>query len=281
MSQNLAKFTLAALLLLAVVLVYDAPAINSASYRFSFSFPFSNTNNETTSATLTKDASTIVSGAAASVVYVNGYKNMPEYRLQYRKVGNYLQLIEVPSGVSSIQEVTSGSGFFITADGYILTNKHVVADQTMTYKVNYDGKTDVDADVVYRDPNTDLAIVKINGSGFPVLGLGDSSNLKLGEDVVAVGNPYGEYTDYGTQGFITGMSKSLKLSGLEGNEKLTGMVQSTTKLYPGDSGGPLLNLQNQVVAVNTATSVGHRISVSYSIPINTAKNAIANAGIEI
>ncbi len=253
-------------------------------FRFSFNqYPYKNQTavNSNSSTNLNADAQKVVSQASPAVVYVNAYKDMPAYSLQYSRSGRDLHVMQTQTGTSN-QETSSGSGFFITASGYILTNKHVVSDTGATYMVSYNNNSaQAPATVVYRDPNNDLAIVKIDGSNFPIIPLGDSSSLAVGQGVVSIGNALGEITNYATYGDVINLNQNITVEGDSGtSETLQGVIQTNAKLYPGDSGGPLLNTSGQAVGLNTATVMGGRkFSASFYIPINAAKNAIASAGI--
>ena len=236
-----------------------------------------------TGATLTSDGQTVATQASPAVVYINAYQNVPTYDITYTQDGDQLFMTKTQTGTAS-QEVSSGSGFFITANGYILTNNHVVADTTATYQVSYSNNmAQAVANVVYRDPADDLAIVKIDGSNFPTLSLGDSSGLTVGQTVISIGNALGRFTNYTTEGVITALDQTVTVNGDNGDsETLTNAIQTNARLYPGDSGGPLLNTSGQVIGLNTATMMGgRRYSLGYCIPINAAKAAIAAAGITL
>lgn len=170
------------------------------------------------------------------------------------------------------QKVGAGTGFLITANGYILTNKHVVADDAAEYTaLTADGKQYA-AKVVYKDPNNDIAVVKIEGSGFATASFGDSSALKLGQTVVAIGNALGEYNNSVSTGIISGLDRTIRASTSGGadTETLSGVIQTDAAINPGNSGGPLLDLQGRVVGVNVATVLGSS-NISFSIPVNTVK----------
>lgn len=251
----------------------NSSTIQTRFHLFQLNFPTFSTT--TTTAPSQSDVIAAVNQASPAVVYVNGYKSVPNHIFQYNFYSRSLSL----SGTSA-QEITSGSGFFFNSSGFILTNKHVVSDTTATYKVNYNGK-DFQAQIVYRDPTNDLAIVKIDGSNYPTIKLGDSSQLSMGQNVIAIGNALGQFTNMSSQGVVTSLSANIVVNGEGGaSEKLKGLVRSSVKLYPGDSGGPLLNLDGQAVAINTATTV-NGTSTGYSIPINTAKDTILKAGLKV
>ncbi len=170
-----------------------------------------------------------------------------------------------------------GSGFIISSDGLVVTNKHVVSDSEASYRIiTKDDKT-FEVKKIYRDPTNDLAILKIEGSGFKTMELGDSSKLKLGQFVVAIGTALGEFRYTVTTGVVSGLGRSISAgSPLEGAlERLDNVIQTDAAINPGNSGGPLLNSIGQVIGVNTAISTEGQ-NIGFAIPINVVKEAIDN-----
>ncbi|HEX3043844.1 MAG TPA: trypsin-like peptidase domain-containing protein [Bacillota bacterium] len=157
----------------------------------------------------------------------------------------------------------AGSGFIIRPDGYILTNEHVVRD-AQTLKVTLYGGKKFDGKVVGSDPQTDLAVVKINAKNLPVVEMGDSSQLTPGQWVVAIGNPYGLH-DTVTAGIISALGRSLEDPNQQGN-----LIQTDAAINPGNSGGPLVDLSGQVIGINEAI-VANAQGLGFAIPINLAK----------
>ncbi|MFH1193275.1 MAG: trypsin-like peptidase domain-containing protein [Candidatus Jorgensenbacteria bacterium] len=172
------------------------------------------------------------------------------------------------------QEVGGGTGFFVSSDGLIATNKHVVADTKADYTVlTNDGKKH-DAKVLARDPVNDLALIKIDGSGFKAAVLGNSDSVKLGQTAIAIGNALGEFRNTVSVGVISGLARTVTASGGDfGTETIQGVMQTDAAINPGNSGGPLLNLKGEVIAINTAMASGAQ-SIGFAIPINQAKRAI-------
>ncbi|GAB4219982.1 MAG: trypsin-like peptidase domain-containing protein [Candidatus Microgenomates bacterium] len=172
-------------------------------------------------------------------------------------------------------EKNIGSGFIVSKDGLIITNKHVVSDQDVSYQVlTNDGKK-YNVEKIYRDPLNDLAILKINGNNFKPLELGDSNNLKLGQLVIAIGTPLGEFTNTVTSGIISGLGRGITAgSPFEGFvEKLDNVIQTDAAINPGNSGGPLLNSKGQVIGVNTAIAQEGQ-NIGFAIPVNVVKNLL-------
>jgi len=169
----------------------------------------------------------------------------------------------------------AGTGFIITSDGLILTNKHVVSDANATYTViTLDAKT-YDATVKSLDPMNDLAVLKIEARNLPVVELGDSDQLKVGQWVVAVGNALGQFQNTVTAGVISAKDRKIKASDSGGGstETLSNLLQTDAAINPGNSGGPLVNLAGQVVGINTAVASNAQ-GIGFAIPINAAKSAI-------
>ena len=227
-----------------------------------------------------------VAKAAPAVVSVIISKDVPEYQVVYenpfgddpffQNVG-----IEVPEYVSTgqtkSQEVGAGSGFLITSDGYIITNKHVVADTSASYTVLLQSGKQLTAQVIYKDPNNDLAIIKISGGSYPTISFGDSSGLQLGETVIAIGNALGQYNNSVSLGVVSGLDRTIQATDENGGaETLTGVIQTDAAINPGNSGGPLLDLNGNAVGINVATVQGSN-NISFSIPSNMVKSIIKSA----
>lgn len=175
----------------------------------------------------------------------------------------------------SPEEQDIGSGF-IVKDGLIVTNKHVV-DAPGKYKViTYDGKK-YDVESIYRDPANDIAIIKINAKGLKPIEMGDSSKIKVGQLVVAVGTPLGEFRGSVTKGIVSGIGRGIMTgSPFEGfAERLDNVIQTDAAINPGNSGGPLVNSSAQVIGVNTAVASGAE-NIGFAIPINVLKDALDN-----
>lgn len=169
-----------------------------------------------------------------------------------------------------------GSGFIIREDGLIVTNKHVVADTAAKYKVVIGKDEVVEVQNIYRDPVTDLAILKVNKTGLPTIKLGDSDKIKVGQTVIAIGTALGEFRSTVTKGVISGLGRGITAgSPFEGSEKLDNVIQTDAAINPGNSGGPLLNSSGEVIGVNVAVSQNAQ-NVGFALPINLVKSSIDN-----
>jgi len=173
------------------------------------------------------------------------------------------------------QEIGGGSGFVISADGLIATNKHVVSDISASYTVlTNDGKK-YEAQVLARHPSLDIAVLKIIPSSnlTPVV-LGDSDSVKLGQTAIVIGNALGEFRNTVPGGVISGLARTVTAGGAGiGEETIEGVIQTDAAINPGNSGGPLLNLKGEVVGINTAMVSGAE-NIGFAIPINQVKKAI-------
>jgi len=172
-----------------------------------------------------------------------------------------------------LQPAGSGTGFIVSTDGYVVTNNHVV-DGSDSLKVIFQDGTEVDATLVGTDPTSDIAVIQISGNIPTPVALGDSSQLRVGESVIAIGSPLGEYTNTVTEGIVSALGRSLQSQDGSGLEN---MIQHDAAINPGNSGGPLLNMKGQVVGVNTAVVRQAEPGVSaeglgFAIPSNTVKD---------
>lgn len=193
--------------------------------------------------------------------------------------------------------IGGGSGFIVSKDGYVLTSNHVVSDPMADYTVIVDPKHKYPAKVLSRNPLNDTAVLKIythtrtknsdedikndnDGDSlasdikkeFPYLEMADSNKIELGEEVIAVGNALGEFTDTLSAGIVSGLSRFITaFGGIENQmQNLRGLIQTDAAINPGNSGGPLINMEGQVIGINTAVIAGAQ-NIGFAIPINYAK----------
>lgn len=159
----------------------------------------------------------------------------------------------------------TGSGFFITPDGFILTNNHVIDGAKKVVVILHDGRQ-VDSEIVGSDEPTDLAVLRIMGNDFPFVTFGDSDSLKVGQLVIAIGNPLGFQSTVST-GIVSALHRSLRS---ESGRLIENVIQTDVPLNPGNSGGPLVDSRGMVIGVNTAM-IRMAQGISLSIPVNTAQ----------
>jgi serine protease Do len=169
-------------------------------------------------------------------------------------------------------KIGGGSGFIVSNDGYVLTSNHVVGDPEADYTVIVDPEHKYPAKILANDPLIDVAVLKIEGQNFPSLDLGDSEKIELGEEVLAVGNPLGEFEDTVSAGIVSGLSR--KITAFAGHSfqatSLRGLIQTDAAINPGNSGGPLVNMEGKVIGINTATVMGAQ-NLGFAIPIDYAR----------
>lgn len=180
-----------------------------------------------------------------------------------------------PFSLPRSQNSTIGTGFVVSDKGIIVTNKHVVSDPGTHYTVvTRDGKK-FDIKKIYRDPILDLAVVQVDGDKLQALELGDSSKLKVGQTVIAIGNALGQFTNTVTTGVVSGLGRRVvagdPFSGSE--ESLDNLIQTDAAINPGNSGGPLLNSAGQVIGVNVATTEGAQ-NIGFAVPVNSVKKIV-------
>ncbi len=174
----------------------------------------------------------------------------------------------------------SGSGIILTADGYILTNRHVIAeavDGGITVTLN--DSREFEARVIGEDENTDIAVIKIDASGLSPASLGNSDEVQVGDWILAVGNPLGYLSFSVTSGIVSAISRNIRIIGGRSGLGIENFIQTDAVINPGNSGGPMVNLNGQVIGVNTAIATSgfgrSYIGYGFAVPINLAKT-VAN-----
>lgn len=178
-----------------------------------------------------------------------------------------------PSGDTEKKEIGGGSGFFVSKDGLIVTNKHVVDDETAEYTIVTSTGQRLSAKVLGRDPSNDLAVLKVEGKDFPMLEFGDSAQLKPGQPVIAIGNALGEFSNTVSTGVISGLSRSITAQSGGGSEQLMGLIQTDASINPGNSGGPLLDMAGRVIGINVAIAQGAQ-NIGFTIPANQIRATV-------
>lgn len=222
----------------------------------------------------------VVKNASPSVVSIVISKNLPVYEQQMvNPFGDMMPGFEIPQYVqkgTKLQEVGAGSGFIVSTDGLVLTNKHVVQDKTADYTVITNDGQKYSAKVLALDPVQDLAVIKIQtDKTFPSITLGDSSGIQIGQTAIAIGNALGQFSNTVSVGIVSGLSRTIFASDQGGDfsETLQGIIQTDAAINAGNSGGPLLNLKGEVIGINTAMAQGAE-NIGFAIPINMAKRDI-------
>jgi serine protease Do len=238
---------------------------------------YSSSNSNVTKEQITQEDSAVVDvvkKATPAVVSIVITKDVPKMKSFFDFPGFFDPFGNSggsSSGSTEKQQVGGGTGFFITSDGMIVTNKHVVSDTTADYTVISNDKKEYSAKVLARDPVNDVAVIKIEGKDFPTLELGDSDVLSAGQTVIAIGNSLGEFTNTVSRGIISGLRRNLTAGSTFGEaEKLTNIIQTDAAINPGNSGGPLINISGQVIGINVAMAQGAQ-NIGFAIPSNQIK----------
>jgi len=222
-----------------------------------------------TQAASSVDFSNLVEQVSPAVVSVNVVKKMTQEELLQQQVPEILRRffgnqVIIPQQQAPQEKTAYGSAFFISKDGYLLTNHHVVEDASkVTIRLN--DRREIDATVVGSDERTDVALLKVKGSDFPELRTGNVDRLRVGEPVLAIGSPFG--FDYSASAGIV----SAKMRNMMGETSVP-FIQTDVALNPGNSGGPLFNQNGEVVGVNSRifSGTGGYMGLSFSIPIDVA-----------
>lgn len=167
--------------------------------------------------------------------------------------------------------VARGTGFIISTDGYIITNKHVVSQTDAHYKAVLNDGTEYDATLLDTDPLNDIAVLKIEAEGLVAAELGNSDDIHIGQTVIAIGNSLGEYNNSVTKGVVSAIDRSIQASDGMGSytEALENIIQTDAAINPGNSGGPLIDLEGKVIGINTAIDKAGQ-SIGFALPINDA-----------
>jgi serine protease Do len=215
--------------------------------------------------------------AVQSVVTIRISKVSTSYSIEIDPFNLFSPFRRIPRRQQTEQNI--GSGFIVRPDGLVLTNRHVVSDTQADYSVITNSGQEYPVRQIYQDPNNDLAILKIDASNLDPIKLGDSSRLRLGETVVAIGTPLGEFTNTVTQGIISGLGRGIVAgSRYEGYvEKLDNVIQTDAAINPGNSGGPLINSLGEVIGINTAVSQEGQ-NIGFAIPVNVVRQLLERYG---
>jgi len=196
------------------------------------------------------------------------------------KVGPSVVSITTKSQSQTIRGTTSsqgaGTGIIISKDGYVMTNNHVIEDATNVAVIDSNGDEYTNVKVIGRDPLNDVAFLKITSdTTFAPVTLGNSSTVRIGQQVIAIGNALGQYSNTVTSGIISGLGRPVTADAGNGStETLTDLIQTDASINPGNSGGPLLNTAGQVIGINTAIAEDAN-GIGFTIPINSTKGILA------
>jgi len=219
--------------------------------------------------------------AVVSIVVAKDYEKLKEERAQDLLKINPFDVYEqqplpeaeeLPHTEDGKIRIGGGSGFFVSKNGLILTNKHVIADHEAEYSIITASDDKYKAMVIARDPINDVAILKIEEDNLPTIELGDSNKIELGQSVLAIGTALGEFSNTVSLGIVSGLSRFITaVTDMEGHmERLGGLIQTDAAINPGNSGGPLVDLDGKVIGINSAVVFGAQ-NIGFAIPINKAE----------
>lgn len=182
---------------------------------------------------------------------------------------------ELQENLFGIPQATrsAGTGIIVSHDGLILTNRHVIPENASTVMVVTAAGEELVAKIVDRDPQQDIAYLRVDKNDLPVAELGDSSQVVVGQRTIAIGNALGEYPQTVTSGIISGIGRPVATQGGSDIDRMQGLLQTDAAINPGNSGGPLVNIDGQVIGINTAVAGGAE-NIGFAIPINQTKAGI-------
>lgn len=226
--------------------------------------------------TVANDGNKVVTQTEASISSVSEKVAPSVVSIVTQTQGNMMQ--------GTAAEAGAGTGMIVSKDGYVMTNRHVIEGADTVQVVLTDGTTYDNVHVVGTDPLNDIAFLKIaNVNNLQPAEIGDSSTLRIGQSVVAIGNSLGQYQNTVTSGIVSGVGRPVSAQSGSSVESLNDLIQTDAAINPGNSGGPLLNLQGQVIGMNTAIAQDAQ-GIGFAIPINATKGVLkgvlANGKIE-
>ena len=237
--------------------------------------------NTTTTNVVQEDSATIaaVEKASPAVVSIVGSQDVPVYEQYMQDQGISFPFFSIPQyrqNGTEKQDVSAGTGFIVSSDGYIVTNNHVVSAEGVEYTVFLNNGDKYTAQILVNDIYTDLAVLKIDAQNLSTLELGDSANLKPGQTVIAIGYALGEFKNTVSRGVISGLGRSIEAGDGLSSEQLENIIQTDAAINSGNSGGPLLNIDGQIIGINVAMA-GNSENIGFAIAINDAKDVIEAA----
>src|SRR3989338_2322596 len=243
-------------------------------------------NTETIPDTREQQIITTVQQSQKAVVSIVISQDVPLYEQYFSQqnegfFGNIfpqfnIQIPQLRQNGTQKQDVGGGSGFLVSADGLIITNRHVVNQDNAEYTVFLSDGSKHGAKVIAKDPVNDIAVLKIDGNNLPFLRFADSSSLQVGQTAIAIGNALGEFQNTVSAGIVSGLSRSITAGDtLSQPEQLDEVIQTDAAINPGNSGGPLLNLAGDVIGVNVAIVQGSQ-NIGFALPANIAQSVVTS-----
>lgn len=234
--------------------------------------------------TLIEDIAKRLSPAVVSVIATKDISVVEQYFVDpfggddlFRQFFPEFQIPQLRQKGTEKKQVSAGTGFFVSADGFVITNKHVVEDTEAEYSVIMNNGKKLPAKILARDVLQDIAVLKVEGDGkFAFVPLGDSETVNIGQTAIAIGNALGEFQNTLSVGTISGLRRTIIAQGSHsGPEELPNVIQTDAAINPGNSGGPLLNLRGEAIGVNAAIAQGAE-NIGFAILINQIKKALSD-----
>lgn len=216
-----------------------------------------------------------VEKASPSVVSIVGSQDVPVFEQYWDNSSGFFVIPQYRQKGTEKQDVSAGTGFIFSNDGYIVTNRHVVDGDGVEFTVFLNNGDKYKAEILAKDTVLDLAVLKIEASDLIPLEFGDSGTLKPGQTAIAIGYALGEFKNTVSKGVISGLGRSITAGDGYGQstEQLDNIIQTDAAINPGNSGGPLLNISGQVIGINVAMANASE-NIAFAIPINDAKSVI-------
>ncbi len=204
--------------------------------------------------------------ALPAVVHIKTQFNQPNYTLYDFIFGT------PPRNFTPV--ISSGSGVILSQDGYIVTNNHVI-ENAETIEVILNNRKEFPAKIIGRDPTTDIALLKVDANNLPAITIGDSDSIRVGEWVLAIGNPF-NLTSTATAGIVSALARNLNI--LSDNLAIESFIQTDAAVNPGNSGGALVNLKGELIGINTAIAsrTGSFVGYSFAIPVSIVRKVVAD-----
>jgi serine protease Do len=273
MSAEISQQKIANIILISI-LASAATGFFSGGIAFSYIDKVQKGNSQTSNISISEEQSAtidLVDKSNKSVVSISISKPIPVTRqsspFDYF-FGRLPQNDSTNNDVGKEQTIGGGTGFIVSSDGLIVTNKHVVSDPSATYTVLFNDGSEAKAEIKTVHPTQDLAIIKVDKKDLKPVDFADSDKLKVGQTAIAIGNALGEFDNTVSRGVISGLRRSITASDGQGNaEQLSQVIQTDAAINQGNSGGPLLDINAKVVGVNVATAEGAQ-SIGFAIPSN-------------
>lgn len=212
-----------------------------------------------------------VTPAVVSIVVQKPLKDLTPVERYSHGLNSYSSQGEDPD---RLIDLSFGTGFFVSTDGYLVTNRHVADDDSFVFSVVTNDDQEFTAEFVAADPLLDIAILKIGGENFSAVIFGDSDKIQVGQTVIAIGNALSQYQNTVTKGIVSGINRRVSAYDFDqGSEIIEGAIQTDAAINPGNSGGPLINLLGEVIGMNTAINSDGQ-GLGFAIPINEVKQAV-------